>query len=609
MEERSPDDLQRELDQLWQRVTSGPPEGMPPAPPVQASADFTFTDVPSITREASMEAMGFVKRQHRSEVERLKQLLELKERSVRELKARVQLSDQEAARLRMNASRQEEAVYQEVLNVSADLDTARKGLDEQAQRHLEEQTVLRSIAENMRRQLASETARWRETEHHWNEREQQYLLELKEMQVRAERLQQESAKNEGETGRSRNELIEAKNAIEKTLAELLHERVEREEAAKERDKAVSRVKEVEEHVQELQNLWAEERKQWQELWERERSTWESQKQQFRSWEERVQSQREGFHQNMEKLEDRETKHADAMGDVLRKSADAAEKMNTVLRQASGAAKKIAELTALPAKTFNLKVRDWRPIIAAGVASVLIAVSFPIYNYMNRFEIRLAASHAIEANNATGIAYDGDEAWISEWDGKLMAIDPTDPGVALRTLRVKAKPPYHPAGIVVWGEKLYSLDTGQSRIYRHPLGAPDIVEESWPTPGPAPTELTSDGQNLWSYDAATRQLYRHLGEGVESETEAYSLPSDLAPSAIAWHRGELWVVDAKSPRVVVFERKGRALELIHATDFDVPLQAIYLTQRLGDEGKPQLELWGLSVPSTGLPTFKKFLVRK
>ena len=608
MEDRSPEELQRELDQLWSRVTSGP-EGAPPAPPPQAVSDYTFTDAPSITREASMEAITLVKRQHRAEVMRLKQLIELKEQSMREMKTRLESNEQETARLRASTQRQEEAVYQEVLNVSSELDSARKGFEDQGKRHEEEQSVLRSIAENMRRQLASETTRWRETEHRWNEREQQYLLELKEMQVRAERLQQDSAKNEGEAGRSRGELNEAKNAIEKTLAELLLERQEREEAAKTRDKALARVKEIEEHVQELQNLWQEERGQWQELWDRERSTWDNQKQEFRSWEERVNKQREDFHQNMESLEERETKHADSMSEVMRKSADAAEKMNTVLREAAAGAKKIAALKALPARTFDLKIRDWRPVIAAGVAAVLLAVSFPIYNYMHRFEVTLAASHAIEANNATGIAYDGDSAWISEWDGKLMAVDPVDPGVALRTLRVKAKAPYHPAGIVVWGEKLYSLDTGQSRIFRHPLGSPEIVEASWPTPGPAPTALTSDGQNLWSYDAATRQIYRHLGEGIESETEAYALPADMAPTAIAWSRGELWIVDGKTPRIAVFTRKGRALELMHATPFTVPLQAIYLTQRLGDEGKPQLELWGLSVPSTGLPTFKKFLVRK
>ncbi|PCI40557.1 MAG: hypothetical protein COB53_00770 [Elusimicrobia bacterium] len=593
---------------LWQRVTSGP-DSLPPAPPSVASSDFTFTDAPSITREASMEAMSFVKRQHRAEVMRLKQLIELKERSVRELKTRAEESEQETARMRANAQRQEEAVYQEILNVSAELDSSRKGLESQAQRHQEEQGVLRAIAENMRRQLASETTRWRETEHHWNEREQQYLLELKEMEVRAERLQQASAKNEGDAGKSRAELAEAKNAIEKTLAELIQERQDRDEAAKDRDKAVSRVKEVEEHVVELQNLWQEERTQWQELWDRERSTWENQKQQFRSWEERVQSQREDFHQNMEKLEERETKHAGAMSDVMRRSADAAEKMNTVMRQAAAGAKKIAELTALPAKTFDLRIRDWRPVIVAGVAAVLIAVSFPIYKHLHRFELTLAASHTIEANNATSIAYDGDLAWISQWDGKLMSVDPSDPSVAMRTLHVKAKPPYHPAGIVVWGEKLYSLDTGQSRIFRHPLASPETVEESWPTPGPAPTALTSDGRNLWSYDAATRQMYRHLGEGPEAETEPYQIPGDIAPSAIAWHREELWIVDAKTPRIAVFERKGRVLELIHETKFEVPLQAIYLTERLGDEGKQQLELWGLSVPSTGLPTFKKFLVRK
>jgi hypothetical protein len=608
MDRTNPDDIQRELDRLWQRVTSGP-EGQPPAPPITASSDFTFTDAPSITREASMEAISLVKRQHRSELMRLKQLLELKERSVLELRSRLKSSEDELMRMRQNAQRQEETVYQEVLNVSAELDSARKGLEQQAARHEEEQKVLRSVAENMRRQIASETARWREAERSWNEREQQYLLELREMQTRAERLQQESAKQEATQGRSQQELAEAKNAIEKTLAELLQERQDREAAAKERDKAVQRVKEVEEHVQELQNLWQEERTQWQELWDRERSTWESQRQQFRSWEDRVQKQREDFHQNLEKMEDRDTKHAENMAEVLRKSSDSAEKINSMLRSAAKTAKDaaFAAAAAKPKEFVMMRVRAWKPVFAAIGLALALASAYPVYQYMHRFQVTLAGSHALEANNPTGIAFDGDVVWISQWDGRLTAVDPRDPGVPVRTLKVKAKPPYHPAGMVVWGEKLYSLDTGQSRIFRHTLASPETVEESWPTPGPAPTALTSDGQNLWSYDAATRRVYRHLGEGAESQTEPYEIPVDVVPGAMAWHRGELWVVDAKNSRLVVFALKGKALEQGRAAPLEVPLQAIYLTQRLGDEGEKRLELWGLSVPSAGLPTFKKFLV--
>jgi len=347
MEGNSPEELQRELDRLWQRVTHGPPEGMPSAPPT-ASSDFIFADSPSITQEASMEAISLVKRQHRSEVLRLKQLVELKDQSVRELKSRLAETETDLQRMRAASQRQEEAVYQEVLNVSAELDSARKGLDEQARRHEEEQKVLRSIAENMRRQLASEATRWREAEHSWNEREQQYLLELRELQTRAERLQQQSAKGEVQAARSHGELSEAKNAIEKTLAELLLERQERETAAKERDKALARVKEVEEHVLELQNLWQEERAQWQELWDRERSTWESQRQQFRAWEERVQKQREDFHQNLEKMEERDTTHAGNMAEVLRKSSDSVEKINTLLRSAAETAKNAATTAAVAA---------------------------------------------------------------------------------------------------------------------------------------------------------------------------------------------------------------------------------------------------------------------
>ncbi|MFH1723864.1 MAG: hypothetical protein ABII00_04495 [Elusimicrobiota bacterium] len=599
----SSDDIQKELDRLWRKVTAGPAEAS--GRPV-ASPEFSLTDGPSVTREVSMEAISLLKRQHREEVMRLQQLLELKERSAGEFRGRLSAAENEVTSLRRKAQRQEEQIYQEVFDASTELENARKGFQEADNRFREEEKVLRSIAENTRKQLAGETTRWRDVETQWNEREQQYLLEIKELETRAQRAQQQSAKTEGQARRAMQDLREAKTAIEKTLGELLHERRDREEADKERDKALTRMKEVEEHVQELQNLWQEERRQWQELWDRERSTWETQRQEFGAWEQKLRKEREAWHANLREVENRETKYAGQMADILRKSSEAGEKVTELLRRA---AEKGREVVAPEGKLRKaVKRLTWRQVLAAAAAVAVLAMAYPVWKHLHRFELELVASHALEADNPTGIAYDGDVLWLSQWDGQLLSLDPDDPSQVLRRLTVDVKGPYHPNALDVWAGALYSLDSAQGRILRHPIGTPQKVAVSWPSSGPAPVALAHDGQNLWSYDAATRSMYRHLGEGAEAETEAYSIPLDILPAAIRWHRDELWAYDAKGRQIVRFKKHGRALDVIDSHGFDTPVQSLLLALRsAGGEG-PYLQMWSLSVPAAGLPTLKKYRVR-
>ncbi|TBR17260.1 hypothetical protein EPO15_17295 [bacterium] len=617
----TPEDIQRELDRLWGKVTAGTPSPMPSAPPAPPDpAQYSLHDAPSITREATMETLSLVKRQHRAEVLRLAQLLELKERSLAETSERLRLTLGELERLRRRTEGSDAVAMQQAVSFAAEMEAADKARQALEARMADEEARLRAAAEEARRRAASEEARWHALESDWNTREQEYLLRLRELETRAEKTREEASACQGAEQRALAELSEAKKAVEASLSGLLQERREREEADSGRERALQRVKDVEERMNQLQNLWTEERKQWQELWERERSGWEAKKQEMAAWEERVHKDKEAFHQKFGELEERETKHAESMTEILRRSSDAGERIGDFMREAAGKVAELARLSPPPAAAPAPARRfDWRWAAAGVLVLALGAASVPAWRWMHRLEFTLLASSGLAAQRPTSIAFDGDALWVAEWEGRLEALDPEDPAQALKPPFVVAqKDAYHPAGLSVWAGKIYTLDTAQGRILRHPQENPSKVEAAWPTPGPAPVSLAHDGRNLWSYDAATKVLYRHLGEGSEAQTEQFKVDADVVLTALRWHKDELWGWDAKGKRVLVMRLEGRGFEIAQSAPLPAMpggAQSLLLTYRALPEkdkqkaGVQQLQLWALTTDPAGEPLLKKFAVRR
>lgn len=608
----TPEDIQRELDRLWGKVTAGTPSPVPAAPAPPDPAQYSLHEAPSIAREATMETLALVKRQHRAEVMRLAQLLELKERSLAEVGERLRQTGLELERVRRRLDGQEGAAMQQAMDLAAELEAAQKNRAAAEARMAEEEARLRAAAEEARRRAASEAARWHALESDWNSREQEYLLRLRELETRLEKTREAASSAAGAEQRALSELGEAKKAVEASLAGLLQERREREDAEGAREKALQRVKDVEERMRELQNLWTEERKQWQELWERERSGWEAKKQEMAAWEERVRQEKESFHQKFGELEERETRHAESMTEILRRSSEAGEKIGDFMRSAAAKAAELARLAPPPPEAPKRRL-DWRLAAAAAAVLALAAAAVPAWRWMHRLEFSVLASHALPLERPTAIAFDGDHLWASGWDGVFGVYDPDSMEPVSDPIAVALKDAYHPAGLSIWGGKVYTLDTAQGRILRHPQETPSKVEASWPSPGPAPVALAHDGRGLWSYDAATKTLYRHLGEGPEAQTEQYKVEADAVVTAMRWHKDELWAWDAKSRQVLTLKARGRTFEVLQAAPLpELPTsgtQSFLLTYRAGADKTQRLELWALTGDAAGQPLLKKFSVRR
>src|SRR5262245_39014452 len=218
---------------------------------------------------------------------------------------------------------------------------------------------------------------------------------MKELQVVADCYQGQSIDNSDHSRRLGDSLKEAKNALEKTLAELLCERQIRDEVEKERAVALKKVDEIQNHFTELSKLWEEERGQWRDLWDRERSTWEAQRMEFASWEENLRKEREAWHTELKAKEQDQLKFTEQMSEMLRQATETSTKITKVLRS-----------LGLAAPAPGQKWGPSRPVRYAALVLAFAAAALPVYKYLTRLEFKFESSTPVDLSNPTAMTYDG-----------------------------------------------------------------------------------------------------------------------------------------------------------------------------------------------------------
>lgn len=552
MAESNPDDLSREIGRLWARV--GPLAPEPSS--VEAVHSGPSTDA-RIGAEIAWETVGLLKRQQGRREQSWRQSVEAKDELIRVLRARVESLEEESA-LRSTPRAEDSSAMNEAL------DAAQKTLELNQARHDEERRALEEALQSLRERLVAETARARASEQRWQSREQQYLLDLKELQTLAARREAESAKADQSARAHQASLAEAKNALEKTLAELLLERRQSERANGEREAAVKKVEELRKHVDELSRIWEEERAQWRELWDRERSSWETQRQELACWEESLRTEREAWHAELQTKEKVHLELTESLSSKIRQTSQTAERMSGLLQvfddkssEESERSQQLAFLAAEEASRRRGRARRVRRGAAAvAVAALLAAGARPARRWATAWTYEAESVAPAPASNPTALALGGGVLWVCDWGGALFSVDPADLRHVLGRVVPEPGGAYHPAAVALGGGVLWTLDAAQARLVRHASSDPAKTLVSRPAPGPAPAVLAYDGQTVWSYDSVSRALTRHAGD--ESVDRSFPLPADVVPNAMVWVEGRLWVHDSKSKRIFLYGVEDGAL---------------------------------------------------
>ncbi len=516
--------------------------------------------------ELAWETVALLKNQQRRREAALAEALEAKEQALKHWRLRAEELEREAREQRARAEGGDERTFAELLDAQSKLEQAARQVQAERARHDDDRRRLEAALQESRLRLEAEVARAREAEALWTKREAQSLADLRDVQSAADRRQKEAAQADESVRALKGSLSEAKNALEKTLAELLLERQERGRVEEERAKALAKTDEVEKHFAELQKLWDEERAQWRELWDRERSTWEAQRVELAQWEENLRREREAWHAELQEKEKAHVSLSDSLAGKIRETTAAASNVAERMRQLEtreerdralqhGATARAAELAAAS------KAARVRAAKAGGLALAalsLVAGVVPAWRWAFDWRYVPEASAPVSAANPTALGYDGNLLWISDWSGRLTAVDPMEPRRRVKDVAPPAAGPFRPTSLAFGGGLFWTLDAAQARVLRQRLDKPETVVASRPSPGPAPTALAFDGEALWSYDAANRALYRHGGD--EAAHKSFAIAEDVVPNALAWVGGKLWMHDTKSRRILVYAAEAERLEL-------------------------------------------------
>jgi hypothetical protein len=531
-----PEDLSREIDRLWSRLGTAPVDSPAPLPPPAGGA------------EVAWETVAMMKQQQRRRESSWTELLEAKEQSLRQWRAKAEALQAEVLELRSKVEGSEELSLAQATDLFRKLQDASRALELERSLHEQERSRLEAALEESRAALTEEARRSREAEALWAKRERQSLQDLKDVQTAADRRQKEAAQAD-ETARAlKGSLAEAKNALEKTLAELLLERQERSRVEGERAKALQKADEIQRHFDELQKLWEEERAQWRELWDRERSTWEAQRQELAQWEESLRREREAWHAELQQKEKSHLDLTDGLTGKIRETTQAAELVAERMRQLEGReeldrARQERDAADLREAEAARRARRSR----AGKAVLAVPRG---WEWARAWRFETVSVAPIAELNPAALGWDGTTLWVADWNGRLTAHDPSDPRRAARQSGIGATPPLRPTALAFGGNLAWALDAAQARIVRLNAARPDAPGETRPSPGPAPTALAYDGAAVWSYDAANRALYRHGGD--EASYKAFPLKDEIVPNAMLWVEGRLWIHDTKTRTLRVYE---------------------------------------------------------
>ena len=578
-----PEELSREIERLWSRLgsVSSEPDAPPSLPPLSGGTEIAW------------ETVAMMKGQQRRRESAMSAALEAKEQALTHWRARAEALEAESAALRARVDGGDERVFSEVVNGRNRLEDAVRALQAERAEHEEERRRIEAALEEARARITAEAARAREAEARWTKREAQSLADLKDVQESAERRQREAARADESVRALKGSLGEAKNALEKTLAELLLERQERARVEAERARALKKTDEVELHFNELQKLWEEERAQWRELWERERSTWEAQRQELAQWEETLRREREAWHAELQDKEKTQLTYTDSLTGKLRETTVAAElvaermKMLETREESEKARQERAAGEA--GRAAFARARRMR-LTAACFASLALSMgAIAAWRWAGEWRYVPESASSLPVANPTALALDGAQLWVADWSGRIVALDPADPGRALREAAPVAGP-YRPTALAFGGGMLWTLDAAQARLLGLRVERPEALISSQASPGPAPTALAFDGASLWSYDAVNRSLYRHRAN--EAAPKAYTIEEGVVPNALAWVDGRLWLHDTKTSRILIYELAGERLNLREA--HPAPEAAVLGFAVL--PGKDGRRLWVLSGPS-------------
>jgi len=152
------------------------------------------------------------------------------------------------------------------------------------------------------------------------------------------------------------------------------------------------------------------------------------------------------------------------------------------------------------KTFSRKHIILSGIILAIIIATILLL--PKIFYKEKIEI-----YSVPSENISGISTDGKNIWLCDWfrqeiyQGQIISGD----FVIKKTYKFEN---VFPMSLSTEKNFLWSCDAWSKKINKHVYDDKLSIVKSYSTPGSNPSSICWDGKNLWSSDIDTDKIYRH-----------------------------------------------------------------------------------------------------
>ena len=514
-------DVDRRLNEMWKKVSGA--DSAPESP-----------SLPPDVRHSNADTLRFMRENFSKAESEWKTLLSGKDAQLRDLSSQLDETRLHLEDLKQRLQDARESVLHQEMAVSLNLEESRKLLAAQKENHAKETKLLKELLERTKVEMTT-----------LQERVEALRKERDDWRRKHDAVSAERANLSDSNAGLNAKLGDSKEAVERTLSELLSERKNRRDDQVRIKALEAQVKDLGDGLEKTKTHWDAERAQWREMWDRERSVWETHRQEFAVWEERLRSEREAWALKMREAESKGVENATGLADVLKESSQWSEKVTQILKlyALKGVELPGAFVAAGPGREFNRERKSAARMIAVTLAGLLVmsAAVWQFHLYRVRAHYKLLSNIPIELASPSGIAVTKDGVWLSDWERGLLLKDSRD-YATLRVLPAPAGAPLRPGALSVSDGGLWTLDLAQLRYARQDLNTGAVLDSA-KTPGPAPQGAAWDGYNLWAFDAASGLLYKYSLDPKAGASASYKLEGLKNLVCMQWAGGRLWTLDS------------------------------------------------------------------
>ncbi len=161
-------------------------------------------------------------------------------------------------------------------------------------------------------------------------------------------------------------------------------------------------------------------------------------------------------------------------------------------------------------------------------------------------------YELTASHPVSVSGNKDDVWIVDQKSRSLARMRVE-GDYLMIVKVYQVPDFQPVSVVQGKTYLYTASS-DGYLRQHNNDKKLSVTASVRAPGPSPSGLSWDGDNLWSCDAGTGKIYQHAKD--MTVIDSFSSPAAI-PAGLAWKGKALWVADSRNQLLwKLWRQKGK-----------------------------------------------------